>query len=102
VLNQLRATEQLHSGNPDEGVEMAIDFGVSSTFEIDSNTKSINLTVELTPDLSGKLAQTYVGGAIVWADQLSPDGSPGNLQLDEGEAQTVSAADGSYYLNPPP
>jgi len=102
VLNQLRATEQLHSGNSDEGVERAIDFGVSSTFEIDSNTKSINLTVELMPDLSGKLAQTYVSGAIVWTDQLSPDGSLGNLQLDEGEAPTVSAADGSYYLNPPP
>ncbi len=45
----------------------------------------------------GKLAQSYVKDAQVWADQLV-DGV-GNLQWDEGEPLAISAEDGSYQLD---
>ena len=102
VLNQLMADQRLYSGDPDLGVASSIDYGESEVFQVNSDTKSLNLTVYLAPDLSGKLAQTYVQGATVWADRLEAGSSVGNLQLDAGEVSTISEADGSYYLDPPP
>lgn len=102
VMNQLMANQQLYSGNSDLGVASNIDYGESEVFEVNADTRSLNLKVYLTPDLSGKLAQTYVRGATVWADQLNADSKSGNRQLDDGEVSTISEADGSYYLEPPP
>ena len=45
----------------------------------------------------GKLAQGYVGGAQVWFDRFSADGT-GNFQRDPGEPDTISVNDGSYTL----
>ena len=45
----------------------------------------------------GKLAQGYVGGAQVWFDRFSADGT-GNFQRDPGEPDTISLNDGSYTL----
>jgi len=45
----------------------------------------------------GKLAQGYVGGAQVWYDLVEGNGF-GNFQRDPGEADTLSAVDGSYSL----
>ena len=84
-----------------------IDFGKSEVFSV-SNTEStllVNgqrssmLTIQLAQQLSGKLAQSYVMGANVWADRIEPDGSI-NQQLDEDENATTSDSNGGYLLAP--
>ncbi len=57
------------------------------------------LTIQLAQQLSGKLAQSYVMGANVWADRIEPDGSI-NQQLDEDENATTSDSNGGYLLAP--
>ena len=85
----------------------SIDFGKSEVFSVSSTEstllvngqRSSMLTIQLAQQLSGKLAQSYVMGANVWADRIEPDGSI-NQQLDEDENATTSDSNGGYLLAP--
>ena len=85
----------------------AIDFGQSDIFAVPSDRdyiivdgqRTLMLTIQLARQLLGKLAQSYVKGAQVWADRIQFDGSF-NQQLDEDEDSTTSGANGDYQLSP--
>ena len=85
----------------------SIDFGKSEVFSVSNaestllvnGQRSSTLTIQLSRQLSGRLAQSYVMGATVWADRIAADGSF-NKQLDENENYTNSGSDGSYSLTP--
>ena len=70
----------------------SIDFGKSEVFSVSNaestllvnGQRSSTLTIQLARQLSGRLAQSYVMGATVWADRIAADGSF-NKQLDENE-----------------
>jgi len=84
-----------------------IDFGKSEVFSVSSTQSSLlvngqrssTLTIQLARQLSGRLAQSYVMGANVWADRIEPNGST-NQKLDEDENATTSDSQGSYSLTP--
>ena len=62
------------------------------------NNCSSTVTIKpQTATVGGKLAQSYVEGALIWADKLV-DGR-GNLKLDAEEPRTRSEADGDYQLS---
>ncbi|MDG2196626.1 MAG: hypothetical protein P8O70_07010 [SAR324 cluster bacterium] len=65
--------------------------GSSSKAEENESNSATSVKVQ------GKLAQGYVGGAQVWFDRFSADGT-GNFQRDPGEPDTTSGNDGSYTL----
>ena len=98
-LEQLLFNKSLHLNS--------IDFGKSEVFSISSSETKLlvngeaspSLTIQLARQLRGKLAQTYVMGAQVWADKIELNGNF-NHQLDQGEINTVSGADGEYYIAP--
>jgi len=96
-LLKLMSQFGLDTGDMELGIGPAIDFGLSNYFRI-SNESPITVTIQLAQEPSGKLIQSYIQGATVWADRLS--GGTGNYQLDEDEASTISAPDGSYSLIP--
>ncbi len=85
----------------------SIDFGKSEVFSVSSSEstlivngqRSSTLTIQLARQLSGRLAQSYVRGARIWADRIEPDGSF-NRQFDEDENATTSDANGGYLLAP--
>ncbi len=101
ALDELKNQELLGTGSVTLGIGAAIDFGQSNDFEIAIGDQQKTLTVQLTPDLTGKLAQTYVQGATIWADRLEVGSNTGNFQLDADEVSAISEADGSYILFPP-
>ena len=85
----------------------SIEFGKSELFSI-SNTEGtllVNgkrtsiLSIQLAHQLSGRVAQSYVMGANVWADRIEPDGNI-NQQFDEDENATTSDSKGGYLLAP--
>lgn len=85
----------------------SIDFGKSQTFSVSGTEstllvdgqRSSMLTIQLARQLSGRVAQSYVMGAKVWADRIGLDGSV-NHQLDEDENATISDSNGGYLLAP--
>jgi len=100
-LNELLALQQLGEGSTELGIAPAIDFGQSEAFEIAQADEAKTIPVWLAPDITGKLAQTYVQGATVWADRLEVGSNTGNFQLDADEVNAISDADGNYSLAPP-
>ena len=53
--------------------------------------------------ITGRLAQTYVSGAIVFADKVDGTDGLGDFQADpDVEVSTYSESDGSYTLVIPP
>ena len=101
-LDELMALQQLGEGSTELGIAPAIDFGQSEAFEINESEETMTIPVRLAPDITGKLAQTYVRGATVWADRLEVGSNTGNFLQDEGEVSTFSEADGSYFFSEPP
>ena len=65
-----------------------------------SCSNNCSSTVAIKPQtttVGGKLAQSYVEGALIWADKLV--NGRGNLKLDAEEPRTRSKADGDYQLS---
>ncbi|MGA1713464.1 MAG: hypothetical protein ACO4CS_19440, partial [bacterium] len=73
---------------PTTTVTCAPNCGVSTTPTTTTPTES--------SAVGGKLAQSYVKDAQVWADQLV--NGEGNLEWDAGEPLALSGEEGDYYL----
>ncbi len=71
-------------------------FDDPTTTSVSCGTSCSSTAIIKSKTVSGKLAQGYVEGAVIWADQLV-DGR-GNLKLDPDEPYTRSDADGDYQL----